>query len=56
MNIYRTALLAATSLTAMISASSALAGTLDAQAPGPGIFALLALGLVGAIGISRLRK
>jgi hypothetical protein len=24
--------------------------------PGPGIFALLALGVVGAIGISRLRK
>ena len=53
MKNYRTAMLAFTTLTSF----SAVAGTLPSdQLPGPGIFALLALGVVGAIGISRLRK
>jgi hypothetical protein len=56
MKSYRTAMLAAKSLAGMFAASSALAGTNGVELPGPGIFALLALGIVGAIGISRLRK
>ena len=56
MKSYRTAILMATALIAQLASFNALAGNPSADAPGPGIFALLALGVVGAIGISRLRK
>jgi hypothetical protein len=52
MKKYPIAMLAITTLTSF----NAVAGATDTQMPGPGIFALLALGVVGAIGISRLRK
>jgi hypothetical protein len=55
MKSYRTAMLMATALIAQLASFNALAGD-PAQTPGPGVFALLALGVVGAIGISRLRK
>ena len=41
---------------ALFTTSAAIAGTPANQLPGPGILALLALGVVGAIGIARLRK
>lgn len=56
MKSYRTAMLVATALIAQLASFNALAGDPTGGAPGPGIFALLALGVVGAIGISRLRK
>ena len=45
---------------AILAGSTTVGGVqvqdIDGSAPGPGIFALLALGVVGAIGIARLRK
>ena len=55
MNDLRTRLLTASALFATLGAQSAWAGFVI-EAPGPGVFALLALGVVGAIGIARLRK
>jgi MYXO-CTERM domain-containing protein len=55
MKSYSTAMLMATALIAQLASFNALASDPN-PAPGPGIFALLALGVVGAIGISRLRK
>jgi hypothetical protein len=48
-------LLTVAGLSSALAASRAIAG-IPGDLPGPGIFALLALGVVGAIGISRLRK
>ena len=55
MKSYRTALTSASALFATFATSTAFAGV-ESPAPGPGIFALLALGVVGAIGIAKLRK
>ena len=56
MQPHRTQLLAITGLSAALSAADAFAGVDTGNLPGPGILALLALGVVGAIGIARLRK
>jgi hypothetical protein len=56
MHDLRTRLLTMSALFATFATSTALAGDPGTDAPGPGIFALLALGVVGAIGIARLRK
>ncbi len=55
MKTNRTALVSAAALSATLATSTALASA-EVAAPGPGIFALLALGVIGAIGIARLRK
>jgi hypothetical protein len=47
---------AAVVLFSALATCNAFAGGIGAEMPGPGVFALLALGVVGAIGISRLRK
>ena len=56
MNNSKALVLSISALSAALAASNAMAGTPTSEMPGPGIFALLALGVVGAIGISRLRK
>ena len=56
MKRFRIRLLFATAPLAALAASGALAGEPGTAMPGPGIVALLALGVVGAIGIARLRK
>ena len=56
MNNHRTSLFTITTLISALATSSVFAGPPAPELPGPGIFALLALGVVGAIGISRLRK
>ncbi|MGB5496939.1 MAG: hypothetical protein WBM97_20920 [Sedimenticolaceae bacterium] len=56
MNNLRKQLLTVSTLFVTLGAPSAWAGSIEQTAPGPGIFALLALGVVGAIGIARLRK
>lgn len=53
MHTFKTTAITAIALT--LAAQNAFA-SVGPTAPGPGIFALLALGVVGAIGISRLRK
>lgn len=51
------ALLTIVTLATALVTSNAWAGApVGTNLPGPGIFALIALGVVGAIGISRLRK
>ena len=55
MKSFQTALTSASALFATFATSTAFAGV-ETPAPGPGIFALLALGVVGVIGIARLRK
>ena len=55
MSDLRNQLLTVSALFATFATSTALAGGTP-TAPGPGILALLALGVVGAIGIARLRK
>jgi hypothetical protein len=56
MHDLRNQLLTVSALFATFATSTALAGGTLPTAPGPGILALLALGVVGAIGIARLRK
>ena len=56
MNNSKALVLSISALSAALAASNAMAGTPTSEMPGPGIFALLALGVVGTIGISRLRK
>ena len=56
MKNYRTVRHALTTLVITSASFNALAGGVGAELPGPGVFALLAFGVVGAIGISRLRK
>jgi hypothetical protein len=55
MKSYQTALTSAAALFATFATSTAFASATN-PLPGPGIFALLALGVVGAIGIAKLRK
>lgn len=52
MGVFRTL----TFVAATVAATTSLAGEPAGAAPGPGIFALLAFGIVGAIGVAKLRK